>query len=170
MVAGEGVVASNEIGLWSSGMSLDGLPRLVARQGDEAPGCEPGFVFGAFLDPSLNAAGQAAFMAAGYQLVEGMIADSAFGIWGQDRNGDLRLVARVGQIVEVGPGDYREIASIVFASKTGGEDGRARGLNDLGQVVFRATFPDGSSGVFVSDVLTVPEARSGTLLFLLASA
>jgi hypothetical protein len=169
VVAGENVGAANEVGLWSSGMSLDGLPRLIARQGDAAPDCEPGFVFGAMLDPSLNSAGQTAFMAAGYQLVEGMIADSAFGIWGQDRNGDLRLVARVGQIVEVGPGDYREIASIVFASKTGGEDGRARGLNDLGQVAFRATFVDGSSGVFVSDVLTVPEARAGTLLFLLAS-
>ena len=167
-VGGDGIQATNEVGLWSSGMSAKGNLKLVARQGDEAPGSENGFVFGTFLEPSLNAAGQAAFMAAGYNLENGII-NSAFGIWGQDRAGVLRLVAREGQNVKIGPDDYREIASLAFASNTGGEDGRGRGLNDLGQVVFRATFTDGSSGIFVSDSLTVPEAGSGTLLLLLAA-
>jgi hypothetical protein len=166
VVAGEGVDAASEVGLWSNGMSSDEGLRLIARQGDEAPGSEHGFVFGTFLEPSLNAAGQATFMAAGYQLEDGMIIDSAFGIWGQDRAGMLRLVARVGQKFEIGPGDYREIASLAFTSKSGGDDGRARGLNDLGQVVFHANFTDGSSGIFVSDALTIPETHSGTLLLL----
>jgi hypothetical protein len=40
-------------------------------------------------------------------------------------------------------------------SFTGGantEDGRRSGLNDLGEVAFLATFTDGSSGLFVSDI------------------
>jgi hypothetical protein len=159
-VHGEGVDGSNEMGLWSSGRSPDGALRLVARQGDEAPGVGNGFVFGTFLEPTLNAAGQVAFMAAGYQQVNGAIVHSAFGIWGQDRAGHLRLVARVGELLEVAPGDEREIASLAFASKTGGEDGKPRGLNDFGQIVLHATFTDGSSGVFVSSALAVPEPNS----------
>jgi hypothetical protein len=138
-------------------MSLDGDLSLIARQGDQAPGREPGFVFGVFLEPSLNAAGQTAFMANGYRTADGAIADSAFGIWGQDRAGRLRLVASDGDMLEVSAGDLREVASVAFASATGGEDGKARGFNDAGQIVFRATFTDGSIGVFVSDALTVPE-------------
>jgi hypothetical protein len=166
VVAGEGVSTANEIGLWSNGMSSDGSLRLVVRQGGEAPGNEQGFVFGTFLEPSFNAAGQTAFMAAGYRLENEAVVENAFGIWGQDRAGTLRLVARVGQNLEIGAGDEREIASLAFASNTGGEDGKPRGLNDLGQIVFRAAFTDGSSGIFVSDALTTPEPRCGAMLLL----
>jgi hypothetical protein len=165
-VEGEGITHANEAGLWSSGMSADGTLRLVARQGDQAPGADGGFVFGVFLEPSLNASGQSAFMAAGYRQEAGEVIDRGFGIWGQSRTGELRLVARVGQMLEVGPGEYREIATLEFASGTGGEDGRARGLNDLGQVVFRAAFTDGSSGIFTSNVLAIPEPPGCTLLLL----
>jgi hypothetical protein len=168
-VRGEGVSAANELGLWSSGLSPDKSLRLICRQGDAAPSSEHGFVFGTFLEPSLNAAGQATFMASGYRLEGETIVSSAFGIWGQDRAGVLRLVARVGQSLEIAPGDERIIASLTFASKTGGEDGRARGLNDLGQVVLQASFTDGSSGIFVSDALSIPEANYETLLFLAAA-
>jgi hypothetical protein len=162
-VGGDGIDGSNEVGLWSNAMSPDGGLRLIARNGDEAPGREPGFVFGVFLEPSLNAAGQTAFMATGYRQFEGTVLDSAFGVWGQDRDGRLRLVASVGQLLEIEPGDHREIASLLFASATGGEDGKARGFNDAGQIVLRVTFTDGSSGVFVSNALTVPEPTSSLL-------
>jgi hypothetical protein len=167
-VDGEGVENANEMGLWSNATSPDGSLHLIARQGDQAPGREPGFVFGVFLEPSLNADGQTAFMASGFREVNGLITENAFGIWGQDRVGRLRLVASVGDMLEVSFGDYREIASLVFASATGGEDGKARGLNDAGQIVFRATFSDGSSGVFVSDALTVPEPPLVVLVLIAA--
>ncbi len=168
-VNGEGIDGSNETGLWSNAMSPDGSLRLIARQGDDVPGREQGFVFGVFLEPSLNAAGQAAFMAAGFHEEDGTIVDSAFGIWGQDRAGRLRLVASVGQMLQIGPGDQREIASLIFASETGGEDGKARGLNDRGQIVLRATFTDGTSGIFVSNALTAPEPSSAILTLLAAA-
>ena len=97
VVAGEGVDAAHEVGLWTNGMLPDEGLRLIARQGDEAPGSEDGFVFGTFLEPSFNAAGQATFMAAGYRLEDGIHQQHEFGIWGQDRAAVLRLVARVGQ-------------------------------------------------------------------------
>lgn len=152
-----GPSSPGETGLWSNAMSPDDNLRLVARQGAQAPGTEDGFLFGAFLEPSLNAAGQSVFMASGYRQENGNIVDSAFGIWGQDRAGQLRLVVREGQLIEVSLGDLREVASLSFASDTGGQDGKPRGINDLGQITFHASFTDGSSGIFVSDALTVPE-------------
>ena len=156
-VWGVGVGAFNETGLWSNAMSSDGGLRLVARQGDAAPGGDSGFVFGVFLEPSLNARGQTAFMASGYKRPGDSIVDSAFGIWGQDRNGVLRQVVRVGQEIELASNDVKTIAALSFTSETGNEDGKPRGLNDSGQLVFRATFVDGSSGIFVSNVLAIPE-------------
>jgi hypothetical protein len=165
-VEGDAIDDFNEAGLWSNGLSRDAGLRLVAWQGNQAPGADKGFVFGVFLEPSLNARGQSAFMAAGYRQEGGEILDSGVGIWGQTRSGQLQLVALVGQMLEVAPGDDREITALGFSSGTGGEDGRARGLNDLGQVAFQATFSDGSSGIFISDALTVPEPGSLALALL----
>jgi hypothetical protein len=159
-VGGEGVGAFNETGLWSNAMSPDGALRLVARQGDAAPGGDSEFVFGVFLEPSLNARGQTAFMASGYELAGNVIVNAAFGIWGQDRSGVLRQVVRVGQEIELAPNDVKTIAALSFTSEAGGEDGKPRGLNDSGELVFRATFADGSSGIFVSNVLAIPEPDS----------
>ena len=168
VVAGDGVGAADEIGLWSNGMSSDGSLRLSPDRVTKPPAMNKALSFGTFLEPSFNAAGQTAFMAAGYRLENEVVVENAFGIWGQDRAGMLRLVAQVGQNLEIGPGDEREIASLAFASNTGGEDGKPRGLNDLGQVVFRAAFTDGSSGIFVSDALTAPEPCCGAMLLLAA--
>jgi hypothetical protein len=168
-VDGPDVDDANQLGVWSNARSAGGDFALVARQGDQAPGCEPGFVFGSFLIPALNAAGQTAFMASGYRLEHGAVLDSGLGIWGQDRTGAVALVARAGQTIEVAAGDFREIVSLALATGSGGEDGKPRGLNDRGEITFRAVFADGSSGIFVSAALTVPEptARFAFVLALL---
>ena len=162
-VDGATVTSTSEVGLWSSGLSVDGGLELVARQGDAAPG-GTGTVFGVFLEPSMNAVGQTAFMATGYDpaIPPGM--SQSIGIWGEDRSGILRLVVESGQLLEVAPGDVRQVASVSFTSETGGEDGKPRGFNDVGLLAFHATFVDGSSGIFVSSALAVPEPRPWSLL------
>lgn len=40
-----------------------------------------------------------------------------------------------------------------FVGGSGNQDGRSSGFNDLGQLVFSAIFSDGSSGIFVSDLV-----------------
>lgn len=162
-IAGTAVTPTSETGLWSSGLSVDGSLELVARQGDVAPG-GAGTVFGVFLEPSMNAAGQTAFMATGYDPTIAPGLSQSIGIWGEDRGGDLRLVIESGQWLEVAPGDLRQVASVSFTSETGGQDGKPRGFNDAGQLAFYATFVDGSSGVFVSNLLAVPEPRPWSLL------
>jgi hypothetical protein len=167
-IDGAAVTPTSEVGLWSSGLSADGSLQLVARQGDVAPGGS-GTIFGVFLEPSMNGAGQTAFMATGYDptIPPGM--SQSVGIWGEDRSGALRLVVESGQLLEVSPGDLREIASVSFTSETGGEDGKPRGFNDAGLLAFHATFVDGSSGIFVSNALTVPEPRPWSLLLTAAA-
>jgi hypothetical protein len=116
----------------------------------------------------MNAAGQTAWVGTAFHHPFEQPTDSVVGLWGENRAGELKLIAHTGQVIEVAPNDAREIVALDFASGTGGEDGRPRGFNDLGQVVFRARFRDGSGAIFLSDVLTVPEPLS--LVLWLAAA
>lgn len=157
-LTGPGVVnSSNEEGVWSEG---SGSLALVARKGDAAPGAGAG-LFGTFGTPALNASGQTAFMASLYGNTVNNTNEE--GIWAEDRTGALRLIARQGDLLDVSDdpftNEYRTIQSLSFG-----------GLNDVGQVVFQARFVDGSQGVFVSSVATVPKPASVLMLFPIAFA
>lgn len=178
----EAATALDDSGIWLS--TGDGL-RLVAREGQQAPGAPDGAVFGDFIisgpygngflelnnwvDPVLNGRGQVAFFA---RLREG----GGDGLWAEDADGVLQLVARTGGVLELSPGDLRVIRELgsppgnasdrYGIGQTGNGDGRPSIFNDRGQIVFSATFIDGSSGVFISNVAAVPEptGMAGVLL------
>ena len=75
----------------------------------------------------------------------------------------MQLIARRGDLLEVAPGDFRTISGLNLVngfsldSGTGNSDGRPSGFNNLGQLAFQASFTDGSSGIFVSNLVAVPE-------------
>jgi hypothetical protein len=157
------------IGLWSEGR---GELALVALAGAQAPGAAEGTTFDNFptneFTHSLNAAGQAAFIA--------VVTDSqgvrGEGIWAQDSHGTLQLIALTGNKLDIddGPGvDWRTISGLDSRlydpfSKTGNEDGHVSTFNDLGQVAFTAYFTDGTSGVFVSNLVAIPEPTAKSLV------
>ena len=148
---GSGVNFDNDQGLWWDG---SGNLALAAREGNHAPGTPSGVNFGGFssLSSVLNDAGQIAFFS--------KLTDGGSGIWATDRTGDLQLIARIGDKLEVAPGDSRTLSGIVFfnsSTSTGNSDGRPSAFNNLGQLAFYASFTDGSSGIFVSNVVAVPE-------------
>jgi hypothetical protein len=164
---GTGVDSTNDSSLWLDG---SGSLSLVAREGDHAPGTPEGVVFRGppGLDASLvlNATGQTAF----YSILtgSGISASNDFGIWATDRSGELQLIAREGDLLEVAPGDFRTIGLIKRPFYlTGNGDGRASFFNNRGQLAFAAIFTDGSSGIFVSNRVAIPEPS--TLLLLAAS-
>ena len=168
----DGVVASpTGQGIWSEGGG-DGLA-LVALSGDPAPDTPDGGDFYYFRDPTINNAGRTAFT--GY-VSWGL----RHGIWAEDRYGGLTLIALTGELLDVddGPGtDFRTISKLNFHRKVPEfiwspvDPTPQSGFNDLGQVVFYAEFTDGSSGIFVSNLVAVPEpAAAGLLLFALLSA
>ncbi len=148
-LSGAGVSSSNDRGIWSEeGGSLD----LIARKGSGAPGTSADFSF--LSSPILNGEGQTAFWA--NLTGTGVDNSNNFGIWAQDTSGVLTLIARNGDQLDVDDGlgtDLRTISELGFIAFNGSEDGRASVFNNLGQVVFRASFTDGSSGIFVSDLV-----------------
>jgi hypothetical protein len=162
-LSGSSVDQTNGSGLWTDS---SGDLALAFRAGEQAPGTPTGAKFGGFGTPAVNAEGQLAFIGSLYhptpprggpppdpQLYGGVDDTNDQGIWATDLNGTLRLIAREGDQFEVAPSDLRTIATLKFAGNTGNEDGRASGFNDAGQIAFSAFFTDGSSGVFVSNVV-----------------
>jgi hypothetical protein len=173
-VSGPGITSANNTGLW---VGERGSLELVARTGDHAPGTPNGVTFSTFSGATLllNDAGQIAIRAG--LTGTGVNNTNNLGIWATDRSGILRLIARTGDLLEISPGEFRTIASDSsafpnFWGGAGNNDGRRSSFNDLGELVFRAGFSDGSSGIFVSDLATVPEpsiialALSGVILML----
>jgi hypothetical protein len=120
----------------------------VVLSGEAAPGANA--TFGAFFrnTPAVNRFGQVAFPAG---LSDSQSGASSSSLWATGIDGNLVLVARTGIAMEVAEGDVRTVQSLSMLTKHGDDDGRPRGLNDLGQIVFRATFTDGSSGIFLSN-------------------
>lgn len=151
-----GATTSTDAAIFSDGL---GSLAIVAREGDQVPGAPVGTVFTDFMQCSIstncgysiNGNGQVAFL------------DPTRGLFAQDIHGVLREIARIGGTLEVAPGDFRTITSVSFQNGTGNEDGRASAFNNLGQIAFRATF-GATSGVFVSDVVAIPEPTTFGLL------
>ncbi len=115
----------------------------------------------------LSNRGQMAFF--GRLAGAGVTAANNEGIWAQDPGGTLRLIVRSGEMLDVddGPGvDLRTVKSIGVFDFPGVTTAIQRGLqfNDRGQVEFEALFTDGSSGIFVSDAVAVPEPAAATLV------
>lgn len=161
--SGPGVANTNHTGVYTH---VNNTLRLIARQGDQAPGTPNGVLFNE-LRPNfqLNNAGQIAFVAklTGTGVTNGRDTNGLpsvpndLGIWANDRSGVLRLVARVGDLMDVDDGpivDLRQIQTLNFY----------QGFNDSGQLAFSAIFTDGSSGVFISNIVAIPEPSHLSLL------
>jgi hypothetical protein len=158
---GASIDNENRSGIWSQGGG-NGL-QLVIREGDPAPGIADGAVFddsrsemlgfpelpSITFNMSLNDAGQLAFD--GSLRGAGVTSANNRGIWAQDRSGTLHLIARAGDVLDVDDGtdvDMRTIQRFELGENF---------FNDRGQIAFRAVFTDGSSGIFVSNLVAVPE-------------
>ncbi len=159
-LTGNGVDTTNDDGIWSDGF---GALELVARKGDHAPGTPDGVLFDASTTSfSFNALGQTAFLSS----LRGAGVDSTNdqGIWAADVSGMLHLIARDGDLLEVAPGDFRTIAELEFLGHSGLDDGRGSGFNERGELAFLAHLTDGTSGIFISDLVAVPEPSSEILM------
>jgi hypothetical protein len=125
--------------LWSD---VSGELSIVARDGQIAPGTNNPFTFIEFGPRAINNRGQVVFMAE---------ANTDRGIWASDPTGELRLVVRVGDTIEVDPGDQRT----VIALSNGMTPDQ---FNDAGQLAFWAQLSGGLEGIFVA---TLPGSLPG---------
>lgn len=147
-----GVAEDNNTGIWLEGEQ--GL-RLIAREGSQAPGVPEGAVFNSTSGRALlNANGQVAFSGS-LRLGEGGVSETNDqGIWATDSSGDLRLIVREGDSVEVAPGVFRTITELRFFNDTGNADGLRTPFSDNGEIAFWARL-NSNDGIFVSKLVAV---------------
>ncbi len=147
-------LSDGRLGLYSE--SFGGL-HAVALTGDVAPDTG-GLTFIGIVRWTINENGQTAFLA--------QLSDFSEAIFAQDQSGVLHEVVAEGQSLEVAPGDFRQIEFLSFhgldGSDAGHENNFSSGFSDDGSVGFAASFLDGSSGVFVTQL--VPEPSSLVLM------
>ena len=122
LLSGTGVDSTNNAGIWAG--EPGGLS-LVARSGAHAPGTPNGLTFLALPNAStLNNAGQVAFRA----WLSGTGGDyTNVGIWATDLAGELHLIARKGDVLQVAPGDFRTIDTLEMVYGASPSDGSAPG-------------------------------------------
>ena len=150
----------NNRAIWLEGPGT-GLS-LIAREGDPAPGSA-----GASFDDFANTFGSVDVLAinnSGQVAFRSNLRGAGPGIWATDKSGDLTLVARSGELLDVNDDpaidDLRTILGLSFVT---GQDGRQSGFNDSGQLAFVAFFTDGTSGIVVSDVVAEVVIITGDL-------
>lgn len=166
---GAGIVDTNNTALWTE---HNGTQVLIAREGDSAPGLASNIRFGDFSNASgaiglqVNKSGQVAFES--ILTGPGVTDSNDRSIWATDRAGNLRLVAREGDLFDVN--DDPAVEDVRTISRTSlnrfggnGEDGNGTSFNDAGKLVIALDFTDTTSGVFVID-MSVPEPSAIILL------
>jgi hypothetical protein len=166
-LVGDTVTDANDTGIWTD---ASGAVTLVAREGNPASGVPDGLVFGELDAGSygLNALNQIAFL--GRVAGAGVTDVNDIAIWATDPAGVLQLVAREGDQLEVQPNEFRTIGELRFLSGSGNADSRPSGFNNVGQLAFYAGFTDGTSGVFVSNRVAIPEPAGHLLLAIAVGA
>ncbi|MCA9258995.1 MAG: hypothetical protein KDA61_07335 [Planctomycetales bacterium] len=168
-LVGTGVDETNGSGIWRDSVE-DGLS-LVVRTGDQAPDLDEGVAFHLLADPLLNERGHIAFVAS----LRGPNIDHTndYAIFAEDPIGDLRLVAREGDVIDVSSDPHTpDIRTLRTLGRAGGREGELTNdivgtlgaFNDLGQLAFLTTFTDGAPGIFVSNRVAVPEPATLVLL------
>ena len=117
--------------------------------GNPAPGTA-GLVFIEIEGFDINDLGQTAFLVEVGESVE-FPGDTA--LYLADPGATPELVALFGANLRVGPGDVRQVSGLEAKLMwTGFQPRSGGGLNHAGQLVFSASFYDGSAGVYVASV------------------
>jgi hypothetical protein len=139
------VDATNEIGLYCTS---SGTLQLVARNGEQAPGCPPGAVFSSFTTyalPDVNGPNNHGGLVFIGQLQSnsavGITESNDTGMWAVDRNNNLQLILRVGDFI-----NGKNVIGLNFLPYLAASDGQTRGVaNGTGDLVALVTLSDKTS-------------------------
>jgi hypothetical protein len=81
----------------------------------------------------------------------GVSAANNTGIWAMDASGNLQLVVRTGDNINVSPSGtavFKTISTLTFLPYTASLDGQTRSITKDGDLTFTATFTDKTTAVF----------------------
>jgi len=160
-----GVTRSDDEGYWTF---TEGLLRLIAREGSQAPGAPAGRRFGVFYgEPGFNDRGEAAFIAGSYHDPDG----PRMGAWGPGSNGELTLLALEGEPAPGAPNQapFWQLYSVAGPNNeskigiTGNLDTYAAGLPYTDAAGIWGPDASGSLTLLVRNGMQVPGAEPGVL-------
>jgi hypothetical protein len=170
-VAGPGVVPTENYGVWFGDPDGAGL-QLVGRRNGPTPDNAPGLTYRSTSGFALNGAGQLAVL--GTLDGPGISPTNDRAIWAQSTSGDFLLIAREGDLMDVNDDpnveELRTIATLDMFDSSSNSSSQRGPFNSRGELAFRATFTDGSSGLFISRLVAIPEPTSLATILLAAAA
>ncbi|MHA3771732.1 DUF7453 family protein [Verrucomicrobiota bacterium sgz303538] len=120
-------------------------PVLLARTGDEPPGI-PGAKWKAFQTLALPDGLGPVFLGKMMPRLGGVSTANDAGLWATDGNGEVHLLVREGDNIEVA-GITKAVKSFTVLAVVPGSPGQTRAFNRARQLVYRATFMDGSQAI-----------------------
>ncbi len=157
----EGVLSgSSRHGLWLNSGSGNQVIALGSDDGHLGPQLGPGISFASFNRIAINNNGTAFFTV---NLSLNVPSNRLLGLWSY-HGGEIQKIVSYGELLDVDPTsgvDERTVRWVQIPSDLGGHSDDIA-VNSLNEVVFRAGFADGTSGIFVARI--VPESCSGFLL------
>ena len=151
VAAGE-ATATTASGIWTN---TSGSLALVIQQGSQAPGCPIGATFDAFNELALpdqggsNNMGGVVFLATlNTSAPVGVTSSNNLGIWGVDNAGNLQLIARTGDTLDVN-GTTKTVSGLSFLPSELYVNGQSRSVDQsTGNLVYLVTFTDKSTAIF----------------------
>jgi hypothetical protein len=144
-LSGNGVTATNAAAIWSADSS--GTVQQVVRAGAAAPGVS-GAVFSTFTQLAYPDEAGVVFVATMATGPGGISASNNVGLWATEAPGDTpELIVRKGDSFTVGSSP-KTVSDIQIFNPSPSTAGSGRHMNALGDLVFKITFTDGSSGLF----------------------
>jgi hypothetical protein len=153
-LTGAGITKTNPVGIWSD--YPNGFLSLIAQEGQQAPGCATGAVFTTFSELVLPDQGGVVFLASLGNTPVGtppktnigpISSANNIGIWAVDTSGTLQLIAQEGTFHPVTGKLITALSVLPVAPYDGAQ---TRGFDQAtGDIVYRATFKDGTSGIFL---------------------
>lgn len=161
------IALNNRSSIWRE---RKGELQLAFQTGIQAPDApDTDVTFQSFEMPHLSHAGRMAFSA--HLTGPGIDSTNSVGIWAEDAQGQFRLIAREGDVIDVDPAEASDLRTIselrlvgnLFDSidtrdhESRGEGGQPYVINNLGQVAFQSVFTDRTRGIFISNLVAVPE-------------
>jgi hypothetical protein len=121
----------------------------LVQQGGQAPGCPAGATFATFTELALpdqggadNNGGVVFLGTLTTNTAAGVTSTNNLGIWAVDNNGNVQLVARTGDII-----GGKTVTGLSFLPALTDVTGNSRSFNASGDLVYIATFSDGSTAV-----------------------
>lgn len=148
-VSGLGVDSTRDSGLW---LERGGTLEMVYQEGMQAPGMAPGVVLRESATVgygyAMNGMGHVVFR---HGLVGPGGASAGEAIFASSGSGNLDLVLRTGQSIEVLPGVVKTLSFFLFTSFSGGDDGGGQ-FGDAGHFAVAVGYSDGTRGILIAEI------------------